>query len=261
MVLRVVFSIALIYILFCMFLYFYQERMIFYPEVLKPDFKYNFPHRFDEVTWQVDGATLHALHFKADRPKGAILYLRGNAGSLRHWGAIATDFIEHGYDVLIPDYRGSGKSTARITNERTLHQDALVAYKYLQGHYPENQIIIYGRSLGSGLAVYLAASKKPKMLILETAYFSLKDIAKRQFPFVPSFLLKYPLRTDSWISDVSCPIYLFHGTRDEFIPYDSSVRLLPYIKAEHELFTIEGGGHNNLGDFAEYHEKLGRILK
>ncbi len=261
MLLTVVASIVVIYLLLCMLLYLTQERLIFFPEVLAPDFEYNFPHHFEEITWQVDGATINALHFKADNPRGAILYFRGNAGSLRSWGAIAADFIKHGYDVLIPDYRGYGKSTSKITNERMLHEDALFAYTYLQQHYPENQIIVYGRSLGTGLAVRLAASKKPRMLILETPYFSVKDIARRQFPFIPGLLLKYPLSTDLWISDVSCPIYLFHGTRDEFIPYNSSVQLLPLIKTEHELFTIQGGGHNNLGDFTQYHENLECILR
>ena len=251
---------AVVYVLICASLYVYQERLIFYPDVLRPDFRYDFPLQFDEVTWQVDGATINALHFKAGDPKGVILYLHGNAGSLHSWGMIATDFVQHGYDLLIPDYRGFGKSTSRITHEWMLHQDALAAYNYLQQHYPEQQIIIYGRSFGTGIAVHLAMSQAPKMLILETPYFSLKEIAQRQFPFVPGLLLKYPLRTDLWISAVSCPIYLFHGTHDELVPYASSVRLLPLITSEHKLVTIEGGGHNNLAAFEAYHAALARIL-
>ncbi len=79
------------------------------------------------------------------------------------------------------------------------------------------------------------------MVILETPYYNLQELAYAQFPFVPSFLLKYPVRTDAWIAEVTCPIYLFHGTRDEFIPYSASLRLVPLIRAEHQLVTIEGG--------------------
>ena len=111
------------------------------------------------------------------------------------------------------------------------------------------------------IAAYLAASNSARMLIVESPYYSLRDLARRQFPLVPGILLKYPLRTDLWIPDVSCPVYLFHGTRDEFVPYSSSLRLLPLIKSEHALFPIEGGRHNDLGEFTEYHEKLGHILK
>jgi len=99
------------------------------------------------------------------------------------------------------------------------------------------------------------------MLVLETPYVSLRELARRQFPFVPSFLLKYPLRTDLAIGAVRCPIYLLHGTRDELIPYESSERLLPLIKSEHRLYTIPNGGHNNLVAFPEYHQALDEILQ
>jgi len=76
-----------------------------------------------------------------------------------------------------------------------------------------------------------------------------------------TMVLKYPLRTDLWISDVSCPVYLFHGTKDDIVPYSSSERLLTLIKAEKKLVAIPGGGHNNLSDFTLYHEQLDRILR
>ena len=137
----------------CGVFYFRQENMIFYPEALPPDFQYSFPARFDEVTISVDGAVINALHFKTDTPKGAIVYFHGNAGNLSGWGEVALDFTRLGYDVLIPDYRGYGKSTGKIYSEKMLHRDAAVAYDYLKGRYQEDQIVIYGRSIGTGIAV------------------------------------------------------------------------------------------------------------
>lgn len=253
--------VASIYLLVCACLYFFQERLLFYPEVTATDFEYVFPHRYDEVSLPVDGATIHALHFRVDNPRGVVLYLHGNAGSLRSWGTLASEFLGHGYDILIPDYRGYGKSTGRITSERVLLQDASRAYEYLERQYPENQIVVYGRSLGTGVGAYLAATNSPRMLILESPYYSLRDLAKREFPLVPGILLRYPLRTDLWIPNVTCPVYLFHGTRDDLVPYESSERLLPLINSERELFTIEGGGHNNLGEFPLYQEKLAQLLR
>ncbi len=252
--------IAVLYLVVCVVLYRSQERLIFFPERLPADHRYSFPTSFREITWQADGATLHALHFTVDRPKGVILYLHGNAGSLRSWGHVASSFVERGYDVLIPDYRGYGKSTGTITHERILLEDALVAYTHLREEYADDQIILYGRSLGTGLAVYLATLHPPKMVILETPYVSLRELATRQFPFVPPMLLKYPLRTDRWISAVTSPVYLLHGTRDELIPHSASERLLPLITSEHELFSIPGGGHNDLAGFPEYQAALDRIL-
>ncbi len=249
-----------IYALICALLYVYQERLIFHPDVLPPEFTYDFPIPFDELTWQVDGATINALHFRAAHAKGVILYLHGNAGSLRGWGALAQTFVPRGYDLLVPDYRGYGKSTSRITGEAMLHQDALVAYSYLQRHYREDQIVVYGRSLGTGIAAKLAAALAPRLLLLETPYVSLQSLATRQFPFVPPALLKYRLRTDLWIGAVRCPIYLIHGTRDELIPYESSVQLLSLIKAPRELISIDGGHHNDLAAFPQYQAALDRIL-
>jgi pimeloyl-ACP methyl ester carboxylesterase len=265
MLFKIVLVIIVSFTFGCCFFYFTQESMIFYPSALPPDFKYNFTAHFDELTIPVDGAAINALHFKTANPKGVILYLHGNAGNLSGWGDIAIDFTRRGYDILIPDYRGYGKSTGKIRNEEMLHRDAAVACNYLKEHYTEDQIILYGRSIGAGIGVYLAKSVKPRMLILESPFFSMRDIAAYHYPFIPGILLdlglKYPMRTDMWISDVKCPVYLFHGTADDIVPYSSSERLLKLIRTESRLIKIPGGGHNDLSDFTFYQEELDRILK
>jgi alpha-beta hydrolase superfamily lysophospholipase len=249
------------YLLICAALYFLQERLIFYPEVLAPDFTFTFPSRFEEIALPSHSAVLSPLYFKADHPKGVVLYFHGNAGSLRSWGSLAETFVVRGYDVLMPDYRGYGKSSGHIASEQMLHDDAAVACQYLLGRYAEDQIVIYGRSIGSGIATYLAKTYRPRMLILETPYFSLKEIVRQHYPFVPGALLKYPLRTDLWIGDVACPVYLFHGTSDDLIPHGASKRLAALVKTEHQLITIVGGGHNVLGNFEQYGQQLDRILR
>jgi uncharacterized protein len=249
------------YLLICAALYLLQERLIFYPEVLAPDFTFTFPGRFEQIALPSDGAVISALYFKADHPKGVVLYFHGNAGSLRSWGSVAETFVQRGYDVLMPDYRGYGKSSGHIASEQMLHDDAALAYQYLLGNYPEEQIVIYGRSIGSGIATYLAKTHRPRMLILETPYFSLKEIVRQHYPFVPGALLKYPLRNDLWIGDVGCPVYLFHGTSDDLIPHGASERLATLVKTEHQLITIVGGGHNDLGNFEQYGHQLDRILR
>jgi pimeloyl-ACP methyl ester carboxylesterase len=251
---------VVLYLLLCALLYAAQERLIFHPDVLPPAFAFDFPLPFTELRLPVAGATLHALYFRARQPKGAILYLPGNAGSLRWWGMVAQHFVPRGYDLLIPDYRGFGKSTSRITREALLHADAWGAYAYLQQHYPAAQIIVYGYSLGTGLATQLAARQAPRLLILEAPYVSLRALARRRFPFVPMVLLKYPLRTDRWIGQVGCPVYLVHGTADEVIPCACSLQLLPLIQAPHALITIAGGRHTNLAAFGAYQAALDAIL-
>lgn len=251
---------------FAVFIFYYQQEfLIFYPEHLPSEYRYSFPGHFEELMWDVDGVKINALHFKVDRPKGVILYFHGNAGSLRTWGDVAVDFTSRGYDVVIPDYRGYGKSTGKIRCEDMLHNDAAVAYRYLEEHYVENEVVLYGRSLGSGLAVHLAKSSKPRLLILESPFFNFRDVAQFHYPFLPhSFfkrILKYQIRSDVWIPDVKCPVYLIHGTKDGVVPYESSIKLLKLIKTNGQLITIEGGSHNDLSEFRVYQDQLDQILK
>jgi alpha-beta hydrolase superfamily lysophospholipase len=247
------------------FIYFKQENMIFAPETLPQDFKFTFQERFEELNWPVDGGLINALHFRAAKPKGVVLYFHGNAGSLKSWGDVAPDFTQRGYDIVIPDYRGFGKSTGQIKSESMLLQDAEAAYAYVKKNYPENQIIVYGRSIGTGIAVHLARANRPRMVILESPYFSLLDLAARYHTLVPrpllSLLVRYPMRTDLWIADVACPVYLFHGEKDKIIPFHESERLSKLTRTETQLIAVPEGDHNNLGDFRQYRDALDRILK
>jgi uncharacterized protein len=242
-----------------------QENLIFFPEILPSDYKYAFDGPFEEGAVSVEGATLSAVLFKAANAKGVVLYFHGNAGSLRTWGDVARDFTSRGYDIMIPDYRGFGKSTGSISNEKQMLTDGLAVYDYLKKSYQENRIILYGRSIGTGVATFVARSGKPRMLILESPFFSLADLASYHYPLLPkrvvSLFMKYPFRTDLWIPEVACPVYLIHGTRDDIIPFDASARLELLIKSPHKLIRIEGGGHNNLSDYSTYDRKLALILE
>ena len=137
----------------------------------------------------VDGGAIHALLLKTERPRGVVLYFHGNAGSLRTWGDIAPEFTSRGYDILIPDYRGFGKSTGQLRDEAMLLQDGMAAYAHLARHYPEGRIVVYGRSIGTGIAAYIARTERPGMLMLESPYFDLipywRFIITPMFPLSP----------------------------------------------------------------------------
>ena len=103
------------------------------------------------------------------------------------------------------------------------------------------------------------------MLILESPFLSLIDLASYHYPFLPrpliAMFLKYPERTDRRIGEVACPVYLFHGTKDDIIPFDHSARLEALIRSPHRLIRIEGGGHNNLSDYGAFDRELDQILR
>ncbi len=102
----------------------------------------------------------------------------------------------------------------------------------------------------------------PKMLILETPYYSLSEVAKRYYPIYPAKLaLRYNFRSFAYLEASNCPIFIFHGTEDTIVPYEQGEQLAGHLKnKEVELITIEGGAHRNLADFPLYHEKVASIL-
>ncbi|MEE9363803.1 MAG: alpha/beta hydrolase [Cellulophaga sp.] len=244
-------------------LYLFQEKLIFLPTKLPQEYTYSFSQDFSEFNLNTeDGATLNALHFKQENPKGVLLYFHGNAGDLSRWGEITTFFVEKQYDVIVMDYRTYGKSTGELS-EKLLHKDAQLFYEYTLKHYSESEISIYGRSLGTGIATKLASDNNPKQLILETPFSSLIDVAKERFPFLPiNWLLKYKLKSEEYIERISCPITIFHGTEDSVVSYDLGLRLYNAIPGENKkMYTIEKGNHNNLIQFDTYRNGIDAILK
>lgn len=255
-------SILILYTCICILLYFLQEQLIFFPSKLDRQATFNFHTPFEEVFLQAgDGAEIHGLLFKANRPDGVILYFHGNAGNLAGWGYVAEDLTRYNYDVFIIDYRCFGKSTGNMS-EALLHKDAQLCYNFLLERYPENDIVIYGRSIGSGIATRLASRNNPKLLILESPFYSLSEMASHYLPFLPnSILLKYNFKSHRYLKKVDGPVYIFHGDRDEVVPYKSGLKLARLIpEGQGKMITIQGGGHNNLNSFTTYKEALEDIL-
>jgi fermentation-respiration switch protein FrsA (DUF1100 family) len=243
-------------------LYFLQEKIIFRPTVLNQTYVYKFSHSFEELFLKTeDNAVINALHFKAENPKGVILYFHGNAGNLSRWGNITEYFVEMNYDVLVMDYRTYGKSTGALS-ERALYSDAQLCYDYLKNNYNESEITVYGRSLGTGIAAYIAAKNKPKQLILETPYYNILDVAKYRFPFFAvKQLIHYKLPSNEYIQEVNCKISMFHGTDDYVVPIKSGEKLFQVSPKNLTTFTvIENGSHNDLIKFDTYLKKIKEIL-
>ncbi|KQC29145.1 alpha/beta hydrolase [Flagellimonas eckloniae] len=254
------FGLYLILLLFLLIvmLYSLQEKLIFLPTQLPNNYEYSFAHDFEEIFLNTsDGAKLNAIHFKTERPKGLILYFHGNAGDLSRWGQITSSFVELGYDVLVMDYRGYGKSTGKLSEE-ALYTDAHLFYSHALKTYTEENIIIYGRSLGASIATHLASNTNPAKLILETPFYSLLDVAQDRFPFFPiKHVLKYEMSSYKYIKTVNAPIRIFHGTVDNVVAYESGLKLFEAIpNSDKKMYTIENGNHNDLNDFEVYRKGI-----
>lgn len=242
--------------------YLVQEKFIFKPEKLHPDFEYKYDAPFNELFFDVEpGVRINGLHFHCKNPHGLILYFHGNSRSIKGWAKYAKDFYRYNYDVVLVDYRGFGKSTGK-RSEKDMLNDMQFVYNELTKTYPQNHLIVYGRSLGSGFAAKLAADNAPRYLILDAPYFSFRKTIERFLPVLPvKYILRYHLRTDKWIKKVNCHTYIFHGTKDWLIPISNSEKLQALNPRKITLIRIPGGGHNNLPSFHEYHNFIRDILQ
>jgi len=251
------------YILVMALAYFFQEKMIFLPQKLDREHRFNFNQKFEEQFIELkDGKMLHGLLFTTKDPKGIILYLHGNAGSLDGWGGVAPTFTNLGYDILIPDYRGYGKSEGAVAGEAQLYDDMQRVYDHIKNDYREEEIIVLGHSVGSGMAAKLAADNSPNLLILQAPFYSLKDLAKNTPPLniFPSFLFKYKFEVGEYLKEVNMPVVVLHGDEDEVIYFGSSIKLQQEFKLGVTLITLQGFGHNNFIGSRKYEEEMGKVL-
>jgi alpha-beta hydrolase superfamily lysophospholipase len=251
-----------LYVIIFVGLYFLQEKMIFMPDSLPQDYSYSFQNNFEEIFLNTkDGAKLNALHFKVETPKGVVLYFHGNAGELSRWGIVVQKFIERQYDVLVMDYRTYGKSTGKLS-QKALYSDAELFYNYLLIRYPEDKIVVYGRSLGTTFATYVGSQNHPRQLILEAPFYSLDNVANQRFPIYPvNWFLKFHFPTYEYFKEVSCPITIFHGTDDFVVNYENSVKLSKIqTNGKLRLITIPEGTHHNLDNSEVYKKTLDTIF-
>ncbi len=260
---RVIFGILIFYVILTALMAFFQEQLIFLPSKLPQEYTYTFDTPFKEIFLESpDGASLNALHFKAENPKGIILYFHGNAGDLSRWGEITSGFTKYNYDLLVMDYRTYGKSTGKLSEE-SLYNDAQLFYDYVKERFPENQIILYGRSLGGAFATKLAAENDPKMLMLESPFYNLKSVAKSRFPIVPvGLLIRYHFENNKYIKEVDCKTVIIHGTSDNVVPFKSGKRLFEAASPKNGKHFVEvtGGGHNDLARFETYQNAIEAVL-
>lgn len=254
--------VLVIYIAISVILYYLQDYFLFKPEKLPKEFLFAYENqKVEEYNIEArDGAVINGLHFQTESPRGVVLYLKGNSKSIKGWGKFAVDFTRHGYDVIMVDYRGFGKSTGRRT-QKALKHDLQYIYNKIRERVSEEYIVLYGRSLGSGFATKLASTNNPKMLILDAPYYSLTKVTSRYMPFMPlSLLLKFPMPTYKWLKYVNCPIHIIHGTNDKLIPFKSSVKLSKIKPNRTRLWPVIDGGHKDLNNFESYHRMLGEII-
>ncbi|MFM8740384.1 MAG: alpha/beta hydrolase [Cytophagales bacterium] len=261
---RVVVIVAATFVVLVMAFQLLQDKIIFQAVRLSASHQFVFEQPFEEYFISTaDGHQLNLLHFNTPQaPKGLILYFHGNRDNLQRWGNYASDFTQHGYEVLMMDYRGYGKSTGK-PSEKLLYADAKLVWQWAKQNLSGSpaQLVVYGRSLGTAVASQLAIEANPSLLILETPFDELRGAIvpwlKPVFSVLP---FSYEFPTHQHLSGTGCRKVIFHGTNDMITPISSALRLKPLLKDGDEFFVIPEGTHGNLREFKEYHLKLAQVL-
>jgi len=253
-----------IYCLIGIAFYYLQEKILFHPIALSQSSVFQFNQPFKEFTIDVD-ATAHfniiAFTVPDSLKKGLVIYFHGNKENVNHYAKFAKNFTKNGYEVWMPDYPTFGKSTGDLS-ETILYEESLQVYKRARVDYANTNIIIYGKSLGTGIAAQLASSRDCKQLILETPYFSIASLINHYTWILPlNRLLKFKLPTNEWLSKVTAPITIFHGSNDGLIPLSNALKLQSSLKKTDEFVVIEKGTHHNLNEFPLMQLKLDSLLK
>jgi uncharacterized protein len=203
----------------------------------------------------VDGSKLHGWFVKATQQPAmaTLLYCHGNGGNLTHVGWYAEALAMKGFDVLVFDYRGYGRSAGALTDETGIYADAEAAYEYLRRecNVAPERLALYGLSLGTTAAIDLAARKPCAALVVESGLSSASELASAALPWLPSWLHwlgKNRFESAQKIAKARCPVLITHGTRDEVIPVAQGRKLFAAAPQPKQLEIIEGGTHNLIGD-------------
>jgi len=240
-------------ILFAAMLYFRQDGMIFLGAKLTPnslkELLNRFPHSEIRLT-TADGTELHGWYLRAngDEPAPLLIYFGGNAENIVHMLFEQNHF--KGYSLLLMSYRGYGLSGGK-PSQKTLCNDALFLYDHFSAK-PEidaSRILPMGRSLGSGVAVYLASKRNVEGVVLISPYDSMTSLAKEFYPWLPAtLLLKHPFDSLTLVPSIKAPLLTIIGSHDNIITPQRSKVLVQAWGGKTRLVEIEGVGHNELGD-------------
>jgi hypothetical protein len=239
-----------VYLLICAYLYVFQRNMIYFPVSLDPAF------RAQEISIDNNGVKLHGWVLNPGKTQ-AVIYFGGNSELITHRsGYFETVFND--YSVYLVDYRGYGTSEGS-PGEAELFSDALAIYDHISrdnSNESKPSITAYGRSLGSGVAVYLAANRPLERLILLTPYDSIAEVAQKIYPLFPvRWLIRDRFDSASRAADISVPVLIASAELDRVIPLEHTLALRQrFSRARLVYQQIKGAAHNDIIDFPQYRE-------
>jgi fermentation-respiration switch protein FrsA (DUF1100 family) len=228
-------------------MYLAQRALMYFPYTVRmtPQ-EADFPQAAEVELTAADGVRILAWTVTPKPGKPVVLYFHGNGGSLAHRVSRFRKLIDDGTGLVALSYRGYGGSDGSPTEEGLI-ADARAAYDFARATYPDASLVVWGESLGTGVAVALAREKDVAAVILEAPFTSAADVAFSAYPFVPvSLLMKDQFRSDARIGDVKAPVLVMHGARDRVVPFRLGETLFAMANEPKQFVRFADGGHEDL---------------
>jgi fermentation-respiration switch protein FrsA (DUF1100 family) len=230
-------------------MYVFQRSLMYFPDRARtPPAAAGLPQAEEVLLTSDDGEKLIAWHVVPRAAKPVVIYLHGNGGALNLRTNRFRWLTADGSGLLALSYRGYGGSTGK-PSESGLLLDAAAAYEFAAARYPPERIVLWGESLGTGVAVALAAERRTAGLILDAPFTSAAAVGAAAYPFVPvRWLIKDAFRSDERIARVRVPLLVLHGEQDRIVPVTFGEKLFRLANEPKRMVRLPRGGHVDLDD-------------
>ena len=230
-------------------MYVFQRRLMYFPDAARTaPAAVGLPQAQELRLESIDGERLIAWHIPPRGERPVLLYLHGNAGALNLRAVRFQWLVADGDGLVALSYRGFGGSSGQ-PSEQGLINDALAAYDFAAVHYPARRIVLWGESLGTAVAIALAAEREVGGVILDAPFTSIADVGAAAYPFAPvRWLIKDAFRSDLRIGKVRSPVLVLHGERDSIVPIRFGERLFALANEPKRMARFPQGGHVDLDD-------------
>lgn len=254
----------LLYCLIGIGIYYLQDKIFFHPLSVPESRAYHFEQPFRELNIPYNrSANINIVQFYDSTAvnRGVILYFHGNKNNIEWYAHKAAFLTGEGYEVWMIDYPGYGKSSGDFS-ETALYEWSDQLYKLARARFAADSIVIYGQSLGSGIAAWLAAHHSNRALIMEAAYYSFPSLLSNYLPIFPAQkMIHFKIPTWQYLQQVEAPVLILHGSSDWTIPLRNAEKLKPFLKKTDTFRVIPGAGHNDIPSTAEYKQSVHQFLE
>lgn len=249
----------------CVAIYFLQIRLIFPAYLTQPVPDNWVPDAGDSATQAMLNSScgkIHAVIWKIKKAKGTIMMFHGNGESVASINDYAFAFHSLGYNLMAWDYPTYGRSSTCFFSQQELLNDAETAYQWLSKQENPKKIFIFGYSIGTGIALSVAAKHQQNPVFLVAAYDSITNVAKDKLPTVVplSLIMRYPMQTNIWVNANKQPIYLIHGDIDKLIKPARAITLVEQAQGKAKIEWVNDAGHADDALFIYRNQWLKRLL-